>query len=133
MKILSSILGVTIPIPIILIPIVVLLWTGASYWDKSAAIKDAVESRVTEMVAGAEIEKLREQIAAEKVRTDLLRQINERATEQMVNAELALREYQQDAEKENDDLQERINRLLESDGTGIGTVGPVLYERLPDK
>lgn len=133
MRILSSVLGVTIPIPLILIPIVVLLWTGASYWDKSAAIKDAVQTRVTEMVAGAEIEKLKEQIAAERVRVDLLRQINDRATEQRVNAELALRAYQEDAEREYDNLQERIADLLKDPGDGIGTVGPVLYDKLPDK
>lgn len=129
LTVLWRILGFTVPIPVALI-LAALAWVQ---FDKSSAIRQAVNERVTEMVAGAEIAALeakleaKEKIAAARgaaaaeANRRLMVEINART-----NLAMRLSAIQTENEILNDDLADLLSRPV----AGDCAVDPDLLDRL---
>ena len=105
------ILRLTIPLPVAVI-LAALAW---AHFDKSSAIRSAVNDRVKEMVAGAEIAALEAQLAAQR---DIAARLDEVSTEAQrrlsaaADAQLSLAMRLQAAEAKNGDLNDELDDLL---------------------
>lgn len=111
-------LGLAIPLPLWLI-LAALAWVQL---DKTSAIRKAVNDRVTEMVAGAEIETLKAQAAAQREiaarSADVARETHRRlAVEVAARNNLAMRLAAIQTENEilNDDLADLLSRPVDRD------------------
>lgn len=112
------ILGFSIPLPVWLI-------LGALAWvqiDKTSTVRQAVNDRVTEMVAGAEIDALKAQAAAQREivarSADAAREARRRlAVEATARTNLAMRLAAIQTENEilNDDLADLLSRPVDRD------------------
>ncbi|EDQ33967.1 hypothetical protein HPDFL43_05920 [Hoeflea phototrophica DFL-43] len=112
------ILGFTIPVPVTLI-LAALAWVQ---FDKSSAIRSAVNERVKEMVAGAEIEALEAQIAAQRQiaarSAEAAREAQRRLTVEATartNLSMRLMAIQTENEILNDDLADLLSRPVDRD------------------
>lgn len=118
MRAIWRVLGLTIPVPIIVI-LAALAWVQ---FDKSSAIRKAVNERVTEIVAGAEIAALKAKVEAEKqiaaahgavaaeASRRLMVEINART-----NLAARLAAIQTENEILNDDLADLLSRPVDRD------------------
>lgn len=116
--IIAGILGFTIPVPIIVI-LAALAWVQ---FDKSSAIRQAVNERVTEMVAGAEIAALESRLEAEEkisaARGQVAAEANRRLMAEIdarVNLSRRLAAIQTENEILNDDLADLLSRPVARD------------------
>jgi hypothetical protein len=129
MKLIWRILGFTIPIPVAMI-LAALAWVQ---FDKSSAIRQAVNERVKEMVAGAEIAALEAKLEAEEkisaARGKLAAEANQRLMAEInarVNLSRRLAAIQTENEILNDDLADLLSRPV----AGDCAVDPDLLGRL---
>lgn len=118
LKVLWRILGFTIPIPVAVI-LAALAWVQ---FDKSSAIRQAVNERVKEMVAGAEIAALEAKLDAEQkisaARAKLATEANQRLMAEInarVNLSRRLAAIQTENEILNDDLADLLSRPVAGD------------------
>lgn len=106
----KPLLAITIPVPLILIPLLWGGWKAAAYFDKQAAIKSAV----TELVAGAELNRLKAELSLNQKALEKTRAIAAQKEALQEIAEKAVLEASEnlDAEAERAKaLQEQINEL----------------------
>jgi len=109
--IVGRVLGFIVPVPLILV-LAALAW---AHFDKTSAVRSAVNDRVKEMVAGAEIAALEAQLAAQR---DIAARLDEVSTEAQrrlsaaVDAQLSLAMRLQAAEAKNGDLNDELDDLL---------------------
>lgn len=129
MRTIWRILGFTIPVPVVVI-LAALAWVQ---FDKSSAIRKAVNERVTEMVAGAEIAALEAKLDAEKqiaaARGAAAAEANRRLTVEInarTNLAMRLSAIQTENEILNDDLADLLSRPV----AGDCAVDPDLLGRL---
>lgn len=115
-KIVWRILGFTIPVPVAVI-LAALAWVQ---FDKSSAIRKAVNERVTEMVAGAEIAVLEAKIDAEQkisaARGAAAAEANRRLQVEIdarVNLSQRMAAIQTENEILNDDLADMLSRPVD--------------------
>lgn len=122
-SVIGGVLGFIIPVPLILI-LAALAWV---HFDKSSAVRRAVDNAVAELVAGAEIATLRAQIAAEREIAARLadtvaerdrRLRAEREALETLNGHLAA--LRAENEIINNDLDDLLSRPVRSDCT-VGT------------
>lgn len=118
LKTVWRILGFTIPLPLGVI-LAVLAWL---HFDKASAIRQAVNERVTEMVAGAEIASLEAQLDAEKqiaaARGAAAAEANRRLMVEInarTNLATRLAAIQTENEILNDDLADLLSRPVDRD------------------
>lgn len=130
LNLLKHVFSFTIPVPVALLVAAWGFYQAAAWWDKTAAIKKAVDAAVHELITGAEKEALQERLKAERALKEAYRKISERQIKNARIAHEALEEYQADAEGEIDDLKERIDVLRKS---GAPTIDRGQYDRLRDK
>jgi len=127
--IIGGVLGFIIPVPLVLI-LAALAWV---HFDKSSAIRKAIDDRVTEMVAGAEIAALEAQLAAQRdiaARLDEVSTEAQRRTNVAVAAQLMLANRLQAAEQRNGDLNDDLDDLLSRPVAGDCAVDSDLIGRL---
>lgn len=112
------VLGFSIQLPVWLI-LVALAWVQI---DKTSDVRQAVNGRVTEIVAGAEIETLKAQVAAQREiagrSADTAREARRRlAVEATARTNLAMRMVAIQTENEilNDDLADLLSRPVDRD------------------
>lgn len=127
---LRNILGFTIPVPVALLVAAWGFYQAAAWWDKTSAIKKAVDEAVHELITGAEKEALQERLKAEVALKEAYRKISEREIERARLAHEALEDYKEDTDGEIDDLKERLNDLRES---GAPVVSPQQFNKLRDR
>jgi hypothetical protein len=127
--IIGGVLAFVVPIPLILI-LAALAWV---HFDKSSAIRKAVDDAVTELVAGAEIAALKAQAAAQReiatrsadAAREARRRLRVEATAR-TNLSIRLVAIQTENEMLNDDLDD----LLSSPVAGDCAVDSVFIGRL---
>ncbi len=120
----------TIPVPVALLVAAWGFYEASAWWDKTSAIKKAVDAAVYELVTGAEKEALQERLKAEVALKEAYRKISERQIESARLAHEALEEYKEDTDGEIDNLKERLNDLRES---GAPVVSPQQFDKLRDR
>jgi len=127
--IIGRVLGFIVPVPVVLI-LAALAWI---HFDRSSAVRAAVNERVREMIAGAEISALRAQAAAQREiaarSADVAREASRRlSAEVRARSDLAARLAFLQTENEvlNDDLADLLSRPV----AGDCAVDPDLLERL---
>ena len=130
LNLLKHVFSFTIPVPVALLVAAWGFYQAAAWWDKTAAIKKAVDAAVHELITGAEKEALQERLKAERALKEAYRKISERQIENARIAHEALEEYQADAEGEIDDLKERLDELRKSNAPVIDRRQ---FDRLRDK
>jgi hypothetical protein len=116
LKVVWRILGFTIPVPVAVI-LAALAWVQ---FDKSSAIRQAVNERVTEMVAGAEIAALEAKLEAEEkisaARGAAAAEANRRLQVEIdarVNLSQRMAAIQTENEILNDDLADMLSRPVD--------------------
>ncbi|MCO6407379.1 hypothetical protein [Hoeflea alexandrii] len=129
MKAVWRILGFTIPLPIGVI-LAALAWL---HFDKASTIRQAVNERVTEMVAGAEIAALEAKLEAEQkiaaARGAAAAEANRRLVVE-VNARTNLANRLAAIQTENEILNDDLADLLSRPVAGDCAVDPDLLNRL---
>lgn len=117
-KIIGGILGFTIPIPVILI----IAAAGWLHFDKSSAIRKALNEQAREMVAGAEIAALKAELDAERKIAAARGAAANEATRRLIvevnarnNLAARLSAIQTENEILNDDLADLLSRPVAGD------------------
>lgn len=130
LNLLKHVFSFTIPVPVALLVAAWGFYQAAAWWDKTAAVKKAVDAAVHELVTGAEKEALQERLKAEVALKEAYRKISERQIENARIAHEALEEYQADAEGERDQLKEQLDALRNS---GAPAISRGQFDKLRDK
>jgi hypothetical protein len=114
----KRILGFIVPVPVVVI-LAALAWVQ---FDKSSAIRQAVNERVTEMVAGAEIAALEAKLAAQVQIADRAAEAAQEARRRLTvestartNLTVRLAAIQTENEILNDDLADLLSRPVDRD------------------
>lgn len=129
-SLLKNIFGFTIPVPVALLVAAWGFYQASAWWDKTSAIKKAVDAAVHELVTGAEKEALKERLKAEIALKEANAKIAAREAENARISREALENFQEHAESEIDDLKERIDELKTS---GAPTIDRKQFDRLRNK
>ncbi|MCA0276233.1 MAG: hypothetical protein LCH86_09525 [Proteobacteria bacterium] len=117
------VLTVMIPIPLVLI-IAAGIWV---HFDKSSAVRRAVDKAVTELMAGAELDALKAQLAAEKTARAFL----EGKAASLAEANQRFEDARIAAERKNEGLSDELDELkAQAPGT---TVDQPMLDRLHNK
>lgn len=130
LNLLKYVISFTIPVPIALVVAVWGFYQASAWWDKTSAIKKAVDSAVHELITGAEKEALEEKLKGEIALKEAYRKISEREIERSRLANEALEEYKEDTDAEINDLQDRVKLLQNS---GAPTISRPQFDGLRDK
>lgn len=131
LSLLKHILSFTIPVPVALLVAAWGFYQAAAWWDKTAAIKKAVDAAVHELITGAEKEALQEKLKAQTVLKEAAEKIAARERENAQRANEALEHFKEHAESEIDDLEERLNELRKKPGTH--TIDRNQFDRLRNR
>jgi len=121
--------GFVVPVPVVLV-LAALAWVQ---FDKSSAIRTAVNDRVKEMVAGAEIATLQAKLAAQRAIAARLDDVSAEAQRRLtaaVDAQLSLAMRLQAVETKNGDLNDDLDDLLSRPVAGDCAVGADILGRL---
>jgi hypothetical protein len=127
--------SISIPIPLWLIVLAYLSYEAAGWWEKTAAIKEAVDKRVTELVTGAEKAALEERIKALREEAKQQQLIINQQVKLREIAETARRNYAEALRREtrqSANLKEQIDEMLDKPLERC-VVSPDILERLRDR
>lgn len=134
-KVVKNVGSLSIPIPLWLLVAVWGSWQAAAWWDKTAAIKEAVEKRVTEMVTGAEKAALEAELQVQKDIAQKQKELYMEAARRtaVVQAANARLEAQLNATEERaEDAEARYQEMLEKP-LDSNFVTPAIHDRLRNK
>jgi hypothetical protein len=129
MAMVGRIFGIVIPVPVVLI-LAALAWV---HFDKHSSIRSAVNERVKELVAGAELAAIRAERDAERViaarAMDAAREA-ERRSQIAIDAQAALAAALADVRAEKESLNAEIDDLLSRPVSDDCAVDRGLFDRL---